>query len=197
MVTSVRVYVYTTNIKNFSSKCKTSIFCPLLQPALYFFAARGLWFVAWSERGSSRHAPRKLAGPSAGLVMDSAPKSTGDDEVEVAVEGSRAPGAVVTAPPITTPVEAPVDLAHLDTPTVEVGDGAGAGVSQQGPGRLATLVPTLGRMAIRAQKASVPYVTYAAMASQEAARYDYLFSAYLWQPGIIYTSRVTHARRRY
>lgn len=45
--------------------------------------------------------------------------------------------------------------------------GAGGGA---GAGRLSTLVPTLGRMATRAQKASAPYLTYAAMASQEAAR---------------------------
>lgn len=122
--------------------------------------------------------PLKPAGPSAGLVMDSAMTSVGDGEVEVAVDGSNTLGAAATAPPHTsTSVEAPIDLSHLDTPTVEVGDGAGVGVSQQGPGRLATLVPTLGRMAIRAQKASAPYVTYAAMASQEAARCEYLFFA--------------------
>ena len=124
-------------------------------------------------------APVEPAGPSARVVMDSAPKSTGDGEHDVAVDGikgSNTPGAAA-APTTATSVEAPIDSSHLDTPSVEVGGGVGAGVGQQGPGRLATLVPTLGRMAIRAQKASVPYVTYAAMASQEAARYEYLFAA--------------------
>lgn len=41
---------------------------------------------------------------------------------------------------------------------------------EQGSGRLSTLVPTLGRFATRAHKASQPYLSYAAMASQEAAR---------------------------
>ncbi|CAM9212244.1 unnamed protein product [Discosporangium mesarthrocarpum] len=36
---------------------------------------------------------------------------------------------------------------------------------------LASIVPTLGRIASRAQKASAPYLTYAAQASHEAARY--------------------------
>ena len=106
--------------------------------------------------------------------MDTASKSTEDDEVEFGADGSNSPAATATS------VEAPLDVSHLATPTqapppVEVGDGAGASVGQQGPGRLSTLVPTLGRMAIRAQKASVPYVTYAAMASQEAARYEFFY----------------------
>lgn len=37
--------------------------------------------------------------------------------------------------------------------------------------RLAALAPTLGRMASAAQKMSAPYLSYAAQASQEAARY--------------------------
>lgn len=44
-------------------------------------------------------------------------------------------------------------------------------IGEAGSGRLSALVPTLGRFATRAQKASAPYLTYAAMASQEAARY--------------------------
>lgn len=46
----------------------------------------------------------------------------------------------------------------------------GGGVSEQGSGRLASLVPTLGRFATRAHQASAPYLSYAALASQEAAR---------------------------
>lgn len=37
--------------------------------------------------------------------------------------------------------------------------------------RLAALAPTFGRMASAAQKISAPYLSYAAQASQEAARY--------------------------
>lgn len=39
------------------------------------------------------------------------------------------------------------------------------------PGRFSAFVPALGRMAMSAHRASAPYLTYAAMASQEAARY--------------------------
>ena len=46
---------------------------------------------------------------------------------------------------------------------------AGGGAGEQG--RLASIVPTLGRFANRAHKASAPYLSYAAMASQEAARW--------------------------
>eukprot|EP00752_Nemacystus_decipiens_P001837 g1772.t1 len=42
---------------------------------------------------------------------------------------------------------------------------------QGGSGRLASLVPTLGRFATRAHQASAPYLSYAALASQEAARF--------------------------
>lgn len=48
--------------------------------------------------------------------------------------------------------------------------GGGLGVGEQGSGRLSSLVPTLGRFATRAHKASAPYLSYAAQASQEAAR---------------------------
>lgn len=37
-------------------------------------------------------------------------------------------------------------------------------------GRLSYVLPTLGRMATTAHKFSAPYLSYAAMASQEAAR---------------------------
>lgn len=47
---------------------------------------------------------------------------------------------------------------------------AHVGGGDEGSGRLASLVPTLGRFATRAQKASAPYLSYAALASQEAAR---------------------------
>ncbi|CAM9302396.1 unnamed protein product [Pylaiella littoralis] len=49
--------------------------------------------------------------------------------------------------------------------------GGGLGVGEQGSGRLSSLVPTLGRFATRAHKASAPYLSYAAQASQEAARF--------------------------
>eukprot|EP00903_Cladosiphon_okamuranus_P008039 g7754.t1 len=48
--------------------------------------------------------------------------------------------------------------------------GVGRG-EQEGSGPLASLVPTLGRFASRAQQASAPYLSYAALASQEAARF--------------------------
>lgn len=48
--------------------------------------------------------------------------------------------------------------------------GVGVDVREQGSGRLSSLVPTLGRFATRAHKASAPYLSYAAQASQEAAR---------------------------
>lgn len=47
--------------------------------------------------------------------------------------------------------------------------GPGLG-DQGGSGRLASIVPTLGRFASRAHQASAPYLSYAALASQEAAR---------------------------
>lgn len=39
-----------------------------------------------------------------------------------------------------------------------------------GSGRLSYILPSLGRMATTAHKFSAPYLSYAAMASQEAAR---------------------------
>ncbi|CAB1111038.1 unnamed protein product [Ectocarpus sp. CCAP 1310/34] len=48
--------------------------------------------------------------------------------------------------------------------------GTGLENDEQGSGRLSVLVPTLGHFATRAHKASQPYLSYAAMASQEAAR---------------------------
>lgn len=61
-----------------------------------------------------------------------------------------------------------VKLADEDVPASTAG--VGLGVGEQGSGRLSSLVPTLGRFATRAHKASAPYLSYAAMASQEAAR---------------------------
>lgn len=70
-------------------------------------------------------------------------------------------------------IEALVGLSSADAAgRSERGDGAEAGAAEQGSGRLSSLVPTLGRMATRAHRASAPYLTYAAMASQEAARYS-------------------------
>lgn len=54
----------------------------------------------------------------------------------------------------------------------------GVGLGEQGSGRLAALVPTLGRFATRAHQASAPYLSYAALASQEAARCVCLYVAY-------------------
>lgn len=53
----------------------------------------------------------------------------------------------------------------VPAPSLGVGSG-----EQGGSGRLASLVPTLGRFASRAHQASAPYLSYAALASQEAAR---------------------------
>lgn len=71
-------------------------------------------------------------------------------------------------------IEALVGLppSHETKPTEAANSGgAVAAAVGSGSGRLSALVPTLGRMASRAHKASAPYLTYAAMASQEAARY--------------------------
>lgn len=59
------------------------------------------------------------------------------------------------------------------------GDDAGYGEGGSGTGvgasvRLSALAPTLGRMATVAHNISAPYLSYAAQASQEAARYLYL-----------------------
>lgn len=59
-------------------------------------------------------------------------------------------------------------VASVDVPASEGGTGLES--DEQGSGRLSALVPTLGRFATRAHKASQPYLSYAAMASQEAAR---------------------------
>lgn len=61
------------------------------------------------------------------------------------------------------------------------GDGVPAptpGVGREGSGRLASLVPTLGRFATRAHQASAPYLSYAALASQEAARWVWWVCVY-------------------
>lgn len=51
------------------------------------------------------------------------------------------------------------------------GGGGIAGVSVGASGRLSSLAPTLERMATVAHKMSAPYLSYAAQASQEAARF--------------------------
>lgn len=56
---------------------------------------------------------------------------------------------------------------HVEVP-VENGDPEGEPCAQSG--RLSSIMPTLGRVATTAHKLSAPYLGYAAMASQEAAR---------------------------
>lgn len=57
-----------------------------------------------------------------------------------------------------------------DVVAASTAGGVGVGDREEGSGRLSSLVPTLGRFATRAHKASAPYLSYAAQASQEAAR---------------------------
>lgn len=68
--------------------------------------------------------------------------------------------------------DADAELTELSDESVPASTAdVGLGVGEHGPGRLSSLVPTLGRFATRAHKASAPYLSYAAQASQEAARW--------------------------
>lgn len=83
------------------------------------------------------------------------------------------------SPPLldTELLDATVAAAELSKVIEDASASEGADVlaaGEQGSGRLSSIVPTLGRFATRAHQASAPYLSYAAMASQEAARYDRL-----------------------
>lgn len=86
------------------------------------------------------------------------------------------PSPVHTTEVLAADIGAAEQAKKSDEQETESGDGVPAptpGVGrgdQGGSGRLASLVPTLGRFATRAHQASAPYLSYAALASQEAAR---------------------------
>lgn len=103
--------------------------------------------------------------------MDSKTDGTKTDKSPPAHEAAEVlaagPLVVVEEPADSEPSDSSSDD-HVPPATAAVPPAAG-GAGEQG--RLASLVPTLGRFADRAHKASAPYLSYAAMASQEAARY--------------------------
>lgn len=82
-------------------------------------------------------------------------------------EQALATGTPVASPRPNTVVDAEEDRSSAGSaPSPAVGPSYGEIAS----GHLSKLVPKLGRMANRAHTASAPYLTYAAKASQEAAR---------------------------
>ncbi|CAM9679024.1 unnamed protein product [Scytosiphon promiscuus] len=99
--------------------------------------------------------------------MDSKTTGAGDPRADAAVDESPPPlntellGATVAAAELSKVIEDAAGSTGAD----------GLALGKQGSGRLSSIVPTLGRFATRAHQASAPYLSYAAMASQEAARF--------------------------
>lgn len=94
----------------------------------------------------------------------------GMEDRAAVVESFEAIGEVSSADPrLDTSSVGHTQEAQVD---VDVSTHAGdtEGGSRSGSNRLSSIVPTLGRMANTAHMLSTPYLTYAAMASQEAAR---------------------------
>ncbi|CBJ27220.1 Zinc finger FYVE domain-containing protein [Ectocarpus siliculosus] len=87
-----------------------------------------------------------------------------EDDANTAVELESTPDTEALATAAGELAEASDDVTASEA-------GTGLENDEQGSGRLSALVPTLGRFATRAHKASQPYLSYAAMASQEAARF--------------------------
>lgn len=133
---------------------------------------------------STNALPFAAAAIAAHRTMDTSATSTGDtkkppgDEsaIEALVGSSLGDGA------------SPVGLDEGASASPAIGSGVGGA----GSGRLSALVPTLGRMATRAHKASAPYLTYAAMASQEAARCARAVEGLLWICSLLMTAYTTH-----